>query len=80
MTRTQIKRELRANKKAGVRPWSMYQLAQMRGCSRSFVTTVMQGKVKSAPFCAWCDQVFAGSAHARAAVAEAVQAWWEGPP
>jgi hypothetical protein len=79
MTPAKVKRELRANKRVGVRPWSMYQLAQMRGCSRSFVTTVMQGKVKSAPFFAWCEQVFSGSAREREAIeagtsAEAVNA------
>lgn len=42
MTEIQIKRILRRNRKAGRRPWSLYQIAQMKGVSRSLITTAVK--------------------------------------
>lgn len=57
MTRSDFKRILRRNKKVGRRPWSLYQIAQMRGCTRSFVTMYFQGKKHSRPMDDWLTSV-----------------------
>ncbi len=57
MTKTEIKKILRRNKRLGRRPWSFYQIAQMRGCSRSLVTMYMQGKKTSRPMDEWLRSV-----------------------
>jgi hypothetical protein len=57
MSKSEIKRILRRNKKVGRRPWSLYQIAQMHGCSRSFVTMYFQGKKTSRPLDAWLESV-----------------------
>jgi AraC-like DNA-binding protein len=69
MTPTQVKRVLKQNKKAGRRPWSLYQLAQMRGCSRSLVTQAMQDPTKSRPFFVWVETVL-GEADCAAVAAD----------
>lgn len=55
MTPAEVKRILRKNRKAGRRPWSYYQIAQMRGCSRALVTMTMQRPAKSRPLWAWIE-------------------------
>lgn len=57
MTRSEIKRILRRNRKLGRRPWSFYQIAQMRNCSRSFVTMYFKGEKTSRPMDAWLASV-----------------------
>lgn len=42
MTEAQIKRALLRNRKAGRRPWSLYQIAAMKGVSRSLITTAVK--------------------------------------
>ena len=46
MTETQIKRVLRRNRKAGKRPWSLYQIAQMKLVSRSLITTAVKNPLR----------------------------------
>ncbi len=60
MTPSQVKRILRQNRKAGRRPWSLYQIAQMRGCSRALVTMAMQRPAKSRPLWGWIESLLAG--------------------
>ena len=55
MTPAEVKRILRKNRKAGRRPWSLYQIAQMRGCSRSLVTMTMQRPAHSRPMWTWIE-------------------------
>lgn len=57
MTRTEIKKILRRNKRLGRRPWSYYQIAQMRGCGRPFVTMYMKGQKTSRPMDEWLRSV-----------------------
>lgn len=57
MTPTEVKRALRRNRKVGRRPWSMYQIAQMRPCSRPLVTQVLQGSKRSRPLMEWIESV-----------------------
>lgn len=42
MTEAQIKRALRRNRKAGRRPRSLYEIAKMKGVSRSIMTTAVK--------------------------------------
>ena len=42
MTESQIKRALRRNRKAGRRPKSLYEIAKMKGVSRSIMTTAVK--------------------------------------
>ncbi len=42
MTEAQIKRALERNRRKGRRPWSLYQIAQMKGVSRSLITTAVK--------------------------------------
>lgn len=42
MTETQIKKVLRRNRRAGRRPWSLYQIAKMKGVSRSLMTMAVK--------------------------------------
>ena len=57
MTKHEFKRILRRNKKIGRRPWSFYQIAAMRHCSRSFVTMYFKGQRTSRPLDAWLESV-----------------------
>ena len=41
LTKREIKRRLAQRRRAGLRPWSLYQLAQLRGCSRSVMTLAL---------------------------------------
>lgn len=62
MTPSQVKRILRENRKTGRRPWSLYQIAQMRGCSRALVTMTMQRPRKSRPLWAWIESLLSDTA------------------
>lgn len=42
MSPRQIKRTLQARKELRLRPWSLYQLAKLRGCSRSVMTGALK--------------------------------------
>ena len=42
MTESQIRHRLRQNRRAGRRPWSLYQLAQTWGVSRSMLTMAVK--------------------------------------
>lgn len=42
MTTKEIKRVLRSRKERRLRPWSLYQLAALRGCSRSVMTGALK--------------------------------------
>src|SRR5437016_5320301 len=55
MTPTQVKRVLKWNKAHGRRPSSLYQVAAIRGCSRSVVTEAMQKPSKSRPLFEWFE-------------------------
>ena len=55
MTPSEIRRVLKANRKAGIPPWTQRHLAQMWGSTDVFINRVLSGWSKSAPFSAWCD-------------------------
>ena len=42
MTERQIKRALEQRRKAGKPPWSLYQIAKMKGCARSMLTVAVK--------------------------------------
>jgi hypothetical protein len=42
MTESQIKRALRRNRRSGRRPRSLYEIAKMKGCARSMITTAVK--------------------------------------
>jgi lambda repressor-like predicted transcriptional regulator len=42
MTAAAIRAALRANKRAGRRPWSLNQIAKLKGVSRSMMTTALR--------------------------------------
>lgn len=62
MTPRDVKRILKENRKVGRRPWSFYQIAQMRGCSRALVTMTMKRPAKSRPLWSWIESVLADKA------------------
>lgn len=42
MTEAQIRRALKRNGRLGRRPWSLYQIAQMKACHRSIMTRAVK--------------------------------------
>lgn len=46
MTASQIKHALKRNRRAGRRPWSLYQIAKMKGVSRSMLTTAVKNPAR----------------------------------
>ena len=60
MTATQIKRALQANRKAGRRPASLYQIAKMRGCNRAVLTRALKEPTRYADARAYIESVLSG--------------------
>ena len=57
MSPSEVKKILKKNRRVGRRPWSMYQIAQMYGCTRSMVTMTFKRPRKSRPLWSWIESV-----------------------
>lgn len=56
MTAREVKRILNRNRLAGVRPWSFYQLAQIKGCNRSLFSQALKDRKRFRKAWLWLEE------------------------